>query len=120
MLPTDELLPFPDLALAKVCVADDLVQVELTAIAPEAACPLCQQMTVRLHRHYTRMVADLPWATLAVQFAITARKFFCANPACPRKVFVERLGAAILVYARRTQRLAAVLQDLALTAGGQN
>jgi transposase len=119
MLSLTQLLPFPDLELVRVSVGETRVHVELTPLAPHGTCPLCQHATTRVHSHYSRTVADLPWATLAVQFAITARKFFCDNPACPRKIFVERLGAAIPVYARRTWRLTAQLQELVLLSGGQ-
>jgi len=40
------------------------------------------------------------------------RRFFCPNPTCKRKIFVERLGAAIRAFARRTERLATQLGQL--------
>jgi hypothetical protein len=40
------------------------------------------------------------------------RRFFCINQACHRAIFCERLGTALLAYARRTARLEATLQLL--------
>src|SRR5262245_48139662 len=42
------------------------VTVELQAIAPCCPCPSCQLPAQRIHSHYRRTVADLPWAELVV------------------------------------------------------
>ena len=53
--------------------------------------------------------------TLKVQVC----KFFCHNPACPRRIFTERLPAVAAPWARKTQRLTEHLQVIALSLGGQ-
>ena len=58
-----------------------LASSEATAVP----CPLCGQLADRVHSRYTRTLADLPWATLAVRLRVRVRKFFCANAACPRR-----------------------------------
>jgi len=55
----------------------------------------------------------------SIRLALRVRRFFCDNPSCSRAIFVERLGAAILAYARRTSRLNAQLQVLAQGLVGQ-
>src|SRR5919109_937947 len=67
------------------------VTVELEAITPSCPCPCCQLPAERIHSHYRRTVADLPWANLIVSLYLHVRKFFCDNATCPRKVFTERL-----------------------------
>jgi transposase len=67
------------------------VTVELAAIAVTCPCPSCQEPATRIHTHYQRTVADLPWAKLMVRLHLHVRKFFCDNAACQRKVFTERL-----------------------------
>jgi transposase len=72
-----------------------------------------------VYSHYERTVADLPWAEIPVHLSLTVRRFFCDQAACPRKIFVERLGEAIAVYARRAQRLKSRLAGLAFWLGGE-
>jgi transposase len=94
------------------------VIVELDAIAPGCPCPSCQQLAERIHSHYWRSVVDLPWAALLVHLHLHVRKFFCDNPACPRKVFTERLPTLVAPSAKRTLRLAHQQQQLGLALGG--
>jgi transposase len=61
----------------------------------------------------------LPWSCLRIRLVLRVRRFFCDNAACPRTIFVERLGAAIRAYARRTSRLDSQLRVLAHALGGQ-
>jgi transposase len=116
---THLLLPdTPDLQLDEVQLADQMILVTIRATHPTALCPLCGQSSRRIHSRYTRTVADLPWAAHVVQLQLHVRRFFCTNPVCPRKTFSERLGAAIRPWARRTERQAQQLQQLAFAMGG--
>jgi len=47
---------------------------------------------------------------------VRVRRFRCLHPECPRKIFAERLPCA-QPYARRTQRQAARLREVAFVAG---
>lgn len=94
------------------------VTVELEAIAPSCPCPSCQMPAERIHSHYRRTLADLPWASLIVRLSLLVRKFFCDNAACPRKIFTERLSALVAPWARRTLRLTQQQQQLGLALGG--
>src|SRR5438067_1501509 len=106
--------PIPDLLLTGIATTADTLTLTLTTTHPTAACPLCSVAATRIHSAYSRAPADLPCAGLRVRLLLTVRRFFCDNPACPRKLFCERLGPALRVYARRTTRLAAHLQLLGL------
>jgi transposase len=94
------------------------VTVELEAIAPDSPCPSCRLPAERIHSHYQRTVADLPWADLVVRLHLLVRKFFCDNSACPRKIFTERLPDLVAPSARRTLRLMQQQQQLSLALGG--
>src|SRR5581483_5227188 len=94
------------------------VTVELEATAPNCPCPSCQQPAERIHSHYRRTVADLPWASLTVSLYLHVRKFFCDNATCPRKVFSERLPYLVAPWARRSMRLMHQQQQLGLALGG--
>ena len=95
----------------------------LTLLASFAAtavpCPLCGQLADRVHSRYTRSLADLPWATLVVRLRVVVRKFFCANAACPRQVFAERLVGIAHAHARRTDRQREALTAIAFANGGE-
>jgi transposase len=74
-----------------VDAANKRVLVELQSIVPSTRCPLCSTAAHRVHSHYMRTLADLPWADLDVRLQLHVRKFFCDNPSCTRKIFTERL-----------------------------
>src|SRR5262249_24797621 len=93
--------------------------VELVAGAVSERCPLCQHVAWRRHSCYTRRIADLPCAGRYVLLAVTVRKFFCQNSACPRQIFAERPPKLVQPCARRTNRLLTVLCALGLVAGGE-
>lgn len=109
----------PGLALEGYCADEDGITLIMTSTCPTATCPLCGWASSREHSRYQRSPRDLPWGRLRIRLTLHVRRFFCDNPACPRLIFVERLGAAIRAYARRTGRLDARLQVLAQALGGQ-
>lgn len=90
----------------------------LAVETPEAACPLCQQMSHRVHSHYTRTLADLPCVGKWLRLQVAVRRFFCGNQACVRKIFAERLPERTSVYARRTTRCKDALIELGFALGG--
>jgi transposase len=42
-----------------------------------ARCPACGRRSARVHSHYTRMLADLPWQGIPVTVRLRVRRFFC-------------------------------------------
>jgi transposase len=83
-----------------------------------ASCPLCTTPAHRLHSHYERTLADLPWAAYRVRLHLRVRKWFCPNPDCVRRIFTERLPTVAAPWARRTRRLAHRLVALGVALGG--
>jgi transposase len=96
-----------------------MIQVLIRSIQPASACPGCSQPSGRIHSHYQRTLADLPWARIAVQIKITVRRFFCDNPDCPRRIFAERLPTIAPAWSRRTARLAETQREIGSVAGGR-
>ena len=47
------------------------------------------------------------------------RKLYCDQDECKRRVFTERLPKIVVRYARKTERLADALRELAFLAGGE-
>jgi transposase len=64
---------------------------------PGMPCPECHQLSSRIHSRNPRLVADLPCAGRNVLLALTVRKFVCATPTCPRKIFTERVRRCALI-----------------------
>jgi len=91
---------------------------QLRTTAATAACPACSCPSERVRSRYQRTLADLAWADSDVQLFVTARKFACRNPDCPRQVFTEPLPALAARYARKTVRLTTTLRSIGLTLGG--
>lgn len=104
------LLPtVPGLRLAQVAVAADTVTFTVANTQAPVLCPLCATPTARLHSHYERILADLPWGRHAVRLRLRVRRFRCPVLTCQRRVFAERLPTLVAPYGRRTLRLRAVL-----------
>lgn len=85
----------------------------------EALCPGCTHRSQRVHSHYTRTVADLPWAEWPVYLKVLVQRFFCDNPACRYKTFAESFAEVVARYARRSLRLATRQQQTAYALGGE-
>jgi len=102
------------LQLEAVDLDQTTITCTLATLQETAPCPQCAQSSHAKHSRYLRSVADLPWAGMKIRLAIRARKFFCRTPACPQRIFTERLPAIVAPRARRTQRLALEQRQLAL------
>ena len=89
-------LPLPaGLKIATTSRREDLLLVQVVSTNVRSCCPLCFCLAERCHSHYTRVVADLPCAGFRVQLILHVRRFFCDNTDCIRKIFTERLRAAV-------------------------
>src|SRR5215469_1987161 len=76
----------PGLEILTTTPVDDLLRVEVVSTRSSSCCPLCFHPTMRIHSHYTRVVADVPCGGLQVQLVLQMRKFFCDTPTCPRRI----------------------------------
>src|SRR5205823_4206199 len=68
---------------------------------------------------YIRSFSDLPCLRIPVRVNLHTRRFFCDVPACPRKIFTERLPEVARPSARRTLRLMEALREVAHDGGGE-
>lgn len=85
----------------------------------QASCPLCQQVSSRLHGFYYRKPTDLPVSDKPVQLKLRLRRFRCLNPACPKRTFSQPCPDWLPIYARRTSRLAHAQRSVAMMLGGK-
>jgi len=107
------------LRLEKIVPAWARITLVASPIAESAPCPNCGQLARRVHSRYQRLVADLPWAGMPMFLRLQCRRFFCDQPACPRRIFCEPLERVVPRYGRRTLRLGALLEKLAYWLGGK-
>jgi transposase len=116
-----KLLPFLPAALAvqRVDTAADHVTVSARARAVEAACPLCNRRSRRVHSRYRRCLRDLPWQGRQVRPELQVRRFRCADAGCPRRVFAEPLPEVAAPRRQRTRRLGELQRCVGLAGGGE-
>src|SRR5207247_2978447 len=94
------------------------VTLHVRSMQTSVPCPLCTTSTQRIHSHYERTLADLPWAAYRVRLQLRVRKWFCRNRRCRRRIFTERLPTVAAPWARFTLRLAQRLVALGVALGG--
>jgi transposase len=112
-----ELLP-EGLYLESLSIATERVGIRVVSEASSSRCPLCGIVSSRLHSRYSRTVSDLPWHGISVTLEVRARRFFCDEASCERRIFCERLPE-IAARARKTDRLEEALLAIALELGGR-
>jgi len=54
------------LKLEKLVLCTDAIVIHVKTRSRIAACPACHQPSAKIHSHYTRCVADLPWEGITV------------------------------------------------------
>ncbi len=107
------------LRLADTIIDAEAVSLTLASTALPVSCPACDQKTSRLHSHYRRTVADLPWGGRCVRLLLSVRKFRCPQKRCSRRIFTERLPDLVRPYARKTARLHELLELVGFALGGK-
>ena len=119
MFSLSRLLPFDNLELVDVQIAEHRLTVTVVSTVTAAHCPDCRTRSVRIHSRYTRTVADLPWSSYVLRLQLRTYRFFCDHAACGRQTFAHRFGPALPAYARRTQRLTTRLRTIAFATTAQ-
>lgn len=109
----------PGLRLENTTIDTHTLSLTIASTCPSGTCPLCNQQTSRLHSHYQRTLADLPWGGRSVCLSLRVRRFRCSEPDCPRRIFTERLPSLVEPYARKTTRLHEVLRLVGFALGGE-
>lgn len=107
------------LSVLQVLPAADHITILTASAIPRSTCPVCGSVSGRLHSHYTRTLADLPWQGRPVVLQVQARRFRCGKADCPRRVFTERLPEVASSKARRTTRMSGIQRQIGLALGGE-
>jgi transposase len=86
------ILAAPDLLkIEKISFCSYEVRLAVKIRLLKATCLSCDWQSDKAHSQYQRHLADLPWEDVAVKLILLARKFFCLNPDCRRRIFCERV-----------------------------
>ena len=112
-----ELLP-EGLRLETLSIGTGRVSISVSSGTGRSCCPLCGRVSSRVHSRYLRTVSDLPWHGVSVALEVRARRFFCDEPSCERRIFCERLPE-VAARARKTNRLEGALLAIVLELGGR-
>ena len=113
LLPPDDHITFQSLI-----IEEPRLILVVAMISTHSPCPECSQPTHRIHGHYRRTLADLPWATAPIELRVIVRRFRCCTDTCPSKTFTERLPTVAPLYARTTTRLATTQANTGMVLGG--
>ncbi len=112
-----ELLP-KGLYLETLSIGTGRVSISVSSGTRRSRCPLCGRGSSRVHSRYSRTVSDLPWHGNSVELEVRARRFFCDEGLCQRRIFCERLPD-VAARARKTGRLEGALLAIVLELGGR-
>ncbi|MFF3469368.1 ISL3 family transposase, partial [Streptomyces sp. NPDC002619] len=113
---------FPDLdglLVQDVELVGGEVRVVARACATGAGCPVCGALSLRVHSGYERQLTDTAVGGRLVVLRLRVRRFRCATVRCPRTTFVEQVDGLTFRYGRRSTRLHANLQAIALMLAGR-
>jgi len=115
-----QLLSFPaDVEVEELLLENQVLTLVLASTQPTKCCPVCSQPSPRVHSRYTRTLADLPCQGRLVRLQIEVRRFRCVEPTCRRATFAEQFPGLAATYARRTNRQAEALCEVAFALGGR-
>jgi transposase len=116
---TDVLPADAGLSITAVTTTPALIALAITPTTGSACCPACGVPSDRVHSHYTRTVADLPWRGRRVVLRLTVRRYRCRTAGCIRSIFCERLPAVLAPHARTTGRLTEAHTAIGFAVGGE-
>jgi transposase len=114
------LLHLPEgMLIEQIHITENGLVIEVVATHPQSCCPLCSHTSSSIQSHYRRVLRDAPCAGRRVQLMLTARKFYCRNALCERKIFTERLPTFVEPWARMTIRHCEQLTSIGLATCGK-
>jgi transposase len=85
----------------------------------EAACPGCGTLSGRVVGGYPRRLRDVPAGGRDVTIWLSARRFRCPDPACPKVTFTEQVPGLARRFSRRTPALEEALSAVAAALCGR-
>ncbi len=112
-------LDCPELCVTSWSWERDSITIHVESTSRGSSCPRCGNNASRVHSRYLRTLADQPIHGCRVILRVTARRFFCDQPHCPRSVFCERFLELTTAHARTTGPLTESHQAIGFALGGE-
>jgi len=93
-----------NLEIIKVTDLEKQIIIEMKSHSRLGKCRECQSETLKHHGTYARTVQDLPILGKNVELKINAYEYYCSNPLCGQKIFIEEYDGFLGKYERMTSR----------------
>ncbi|HPE70433.1 MAG TPA: transposase family protein [Thermotogota bacterium] len=101
-----------ELELLESRVGEKRIILKTKRVSEWAKCPVCGQLTQKVHSWYWKHVADLPAMGKMVILEVQRRLFLCTNPDCSQKRFSEPMEY-LNWSGKRTRRLDNLIEKIA-------
>ncbi len=112
----DEIVKMLDQTLEYISheLIDDTLHIRVKSTKEFLNCPLCGEVSSKVHSRYKKSFQDLPIQGKKVILVIQNRNMFCTNPSCDKYTFAESFGF-IDSKGKKTKRLLDEIVRVALT-----
>jgi transposase len=107
------------LRIDAVALDSSTIVVEATTTSTDAPCPRCQHHSTTRYCRYRRRLRDQPCRGRMLRLTLSAWKYLCPRPACPQRLFCERLTGLARTQARTTTDLDHAHRSIGLALGGE-
>src|ERR1700730_10485774 len=94
------------------------VIISIVAKRKSGKCPSCCMISSKMHSYYQRSIMDLPMLGKETWISLKARKFFCTNNPCHKKIFPQRFEKHFIKGRKMTERVQDKILKVALHMGG--
>lgn len=110
----EDLYPLRHFQIEAIEVASDKsVKLSASSRSSSAICPYCGTRSARKHSRYQRKPQARPCAQHQIILLLTMQRYFCDDPECRYRTFVERVPDTVSPYARRTVYLNELFECMA-------
>ncbi|MFD9082815.1 transposase family protein [Streptomyces erythrochromogenes] len=93
--------------------------IDAAGCGPPGVCPVCQHPAARVHSRYWRHMVGLPVNGLRLLVRLRVRRFFCDQPRCPRRTFVEQVAGLTEPRRRTSMAARSAMRSVAVELGGR-
>lgn len=87
---------YPEWTFLHTVQNPNAVHLDIQPVSSASRCHSCRRLSRRIHSCYWKTLQDTPIRSMPIVLHVRARKFFCDQPECSRKIFTERQLDAFL------------------------
>ncbi|MDO0936493.1 ISL3 family transposase [Streptomyces sp. DG2A-72] len=98
---------------------DGNLVVDTAGCGQPGRCPQCAHPATRVHSRYWRHVSELPVAGRGLIVRLHVRRFFCDQPQCQRRTFVEQVAGLTEPRRRSSPAARSAMRAVAMELGGR-